>query len=60
MILAGKLVLVLAIVWSVKGGESLNSDLDITRTLAHDTRVLGQEKYQGLALAAAVPAQNRL
>jgi hypothetical protein len=45
MILPGKLVLVLAILCSVKGRESLNSDLDISSTLAQDTRVFGQERY---------------
>jgi hypothetical protein len=59
MILAGKLVLVLAVAWSVRSAESFNSDLDITSTLASDSQVFGQEKYQGLALAGAVPAQNR-
>jgi hypothetical protein len=59
MILAGKLVLVLAVVWSVRSAESLNSDLDITSTLARDIGVLGQENCQGLALAGAAPSQNR-
>jgi hypothetical protein len=60
MILAGRLVLVLAVVWSVRSAESFNSDLDITSTLARDVGVLGQENCEGLALAGAAPSQNRL